>query len=61
MGKENSNITFSAFLAISGLIAFDFVSADNERTHVYGIEENICRASQVLDIQFNVEFDINFK
>lgn len=35
MGKENSSITFSAFLAISGLIAFDFVSADNERTHMY--------------------------
>lgn len=35
MGNENSNITFSAFLAISGLIAFDFVSADNEKTHMY--------------------------
>lgn len=35
MGNENLNITFSACLAIPGLIAFDFVSVDNEKTHMY--------------------------
>lgn len=35
MGNKNSNISFSTFLAISGLIAFEFVNADNEKNHMY--------------------------
>lgn len=35
MGNKNSNISFSTFLAISGLIAFEFVNADNEKNPMY--------------------------
>jgi len=34
MGNKNSNISFSTVLAISGLIAFEFVNADNEKNHM---------------------------
>lgn len=35
MGNKNSNISFSTFLAISGLIAFEFANADNEKNPMY--------------------------
>lgn len=35
MGNKNSNISFSTFLAISGLIAFESVNADNEENPMH--------------------------
>lgn len=35
MGNKNSNISFSAFLTLSGLIAFEFVNADNEKNRMH--------------------------
>lgn len=62
MGNINSNISFSTFLEISGLIAFESVSTDN---HMY-MELKRIYAEQVKhimisNIKINLELDINFK
>lgn len=65
MGNKNSNISFSTFLEILGLIAFESVSTDNEKNHMY-MELKRIYAEQVKhimisNIKINLELDINFK
>lgn len=65
MGNKNSNISFSTFLEISGLIAFESVSTDNQQNHMC-MELKRIHAEQVKhitisNIKINLELDINFK
>lgn len=42
MGNKEFRHSSSTFLAISGLIAFEFVNADNEKNHTYMELKRIC-------------------